>query len=33
LRVIYNLFDDNIVDKYLNGELEQRKPNLFTCLK
>tara|TARA_B100001093_G_C26749131_1_gene980294 strand:+ start:251 stop:1057 length:807 start_codon:yes stop_codon:yes gene_type:complete len=33
LRVIYELFEDNIVDSYLRGELEQRLPTLFSCLK
>ena len=33
LRVIYELFDDNIVDSYLRGELDQRLPILFSCLK
>ncbi len=32
LRVIYQLFNDQIVDKYLKGELQQKKPQLFTCL-
>ena len=32
LRVIYDLFDNKIVDKYLNGELDQRKPDLYSCL-
>ena len=33
LRVIYELFDDKIVDMYLNGELEQRQPDLVDFLK
>ena len=33
LRVIYDLFNDQIVDKYLDGELEQKKPKIFTCIK
>lgn len=33
LRVIYDLFDDNIVDAYLNGILDKRKPDLFSCLE
>ena len=33
LRVIYKLFDDDIVDAYLNGHLEQKQPKLFSCLK
>ncbi len=32
LRVIYELFNDDIVDRYLNGEIEQRLPKLITCL-
>lgn len=28
LRVIYELFDDKIVDMYLDGELEKSEPNL-----
>ena len=32
LRVIYDLFDDDIVDHYLDGLLNQEKPNLFSCL-
>lgn len=32
LRVIYDLFDDDIVDAYLNGELGQREPTIFSCL-
>ena len=33
LRVIYDLFEDKMVDSYLSGELEQSRPNLFSCLK
>lgn len=33
LRVVYDLYDDKIVDSYLSGELEQRSPNLFSCLE
>lgn len=33
LRLIYDLFDDKIVDYYLSGILEQKKPKLFSCLK
>ena len=33
LRLIYDLFDDKIVDYYLSGILEQKKPTLFSCLK
>ena len=33
LRVIYELFDDNIVDKYLLGELGSRVPKLFSCIE
>jgi hypothetical protein len=32
LRVIYDLFDDKIVDEYLSGNLEQSQPKLFSCL-
>ena len=32
LRVIYELFNDDIVDRYLNGELEQKKPKIFSCI-
>jgi folate-dependent phosphoribosylglycinamide formyltransferase PurN len=32
LRVIYDLFNDEVVDRYLDGDLEQRKPKLFSCL-
>ncbi len=30
LRVIYNLFDDDIVRHYLNGNLKCKKPNIIT---
>ena len=33
LRLIYDLFDEKIVDYYLSGTLEQKKPKLFSCLK
>ena len=33
LRVIYDLFDDKIVDSYLSGALGSRKPKLFSCLE
>lgn len=33
LRVIYDLFNDQIVDKYLGGELEQKKPKIFICIR
>jgi folate-dependent phosphoribosylglycinamide formyltransferase PurN len=33
LRIIYDLFDDKIVDEYLSGRLDQRKPTLFSCFK
>ena len=33
LRVIYDLFNDEIVDKYLDGELQQKNPKLFSCIK
>lgn len=32
LRLIYDLYDDKIVDHFLWGELGNRKPNLFSCL-
>ncbi len=31
LRVIYNLFDNNIVDAYLDEELSQHKPSLISA--
>ena len=33
LRVIYDLFDDNIVDSYLCGQLDDRKVKLFSCIE
>jgi len=33
LRVVYDLFNDDIVDRYLDGELDQRLPMIFSCLK
>ena len=32
LGVIYELFNDGIVDRYLNGELEQTKPKIFSYI-
>ena len=32
LRVVYQLFDDNIVDLHLSGNLTNKNPNLFTCI-
>lgn len=32
LRVIYDLFDDKIVDYYLKGDLKQNVPNIFSCI-
>jgi len=32
LRVIYDLFDDQIVDYYLSAKLKSRKPKLFSCI-
>jgi hypothetical protein len=32
LRVVYELFDDNIVDHYLFGNLTIKNPNLFTSI-
>ena len=32
LRVIYELFNDDIVDHHLSGELSHKKPSLFTCI-
>lgn len=29
LRLIYNLFDDNLVDSYLNNEITPKEPNLI----
>ena len=33
LRVIYDLYNDKIVDSYLSGSLSTRKPKLFSCIK
>ncbi len=33
LRVIYNLFNDDIVDKYLDGKLNKEKPKIYSCLQ
>ena len=33
LRVIYKLFNDDIVDKYLDGDLYSKLPNIFSCLQ
>tara|TARA_A100001015_G_scaffold321260_1_gene451068 strand:- start:3031 stop:3843 length:813 start_codon:yes stop_codon:yes gene_type:complete len=33
LRVIYNLFDNKIVDLYLDGKLGKQVPRLFSCIK
>tara|TARA_B100001250_G_scaffold410618_1_gene437431 strand:+ start:1189 stop:1998 length:810 start_codon:yes stop_codon:yes gene_type:complete len=33
LRVIYDLFNDKMVDKYLDGELGNSKPILYSCLR
>lgn len=32
LRVIYELFNDDIVDQHLSGKLSHEKPSLFTCV-
>ena len=32
LRVIYELFNDDIVDKYLNGDIGNRLPKLISCV-
>ena len=32
LRVIYDLFNDQIVDHYLSGDLGHEQPKLFSCL-
>jgi folate-dependent phosphoribosylglycinamide formyltransferase PurN len=32
LRVIYDLYQDKIVDSYLSGELSNRKPKLVSCI-
>lgn len=33
LRVIYNLYNDKIVDHYLNGDLDNSEPSIYSCLK
>ena len=33
LRVIYNLYKDNIVDNYLCGNLSNKKPKLISCIQ
>jgi len=33
LRLIYDLYEDKIVDAYLNGDLNQRKPRLINGLR
>ena len=33
LRVIYDLYQDKIVDSYLSGALSNRKPTLISCIK
>jgi len=33
LRVIYDLFDNKIVDAYLDGKLEKHLPKIFSCLR
>ena len=33
LRVIYDLYQDKIVDSYLSGALGNRKPKLISCIK
>ena len=33
LRVIYDLYQDKIVDSYLSGNLSNRQPNLFSCIQ
>mgnify|MGYP003324329087 FL=1 len=32
LRVIYDLYQDKMVDSYLSGELSNRKPKLISCI-
>ena len=32
LRVIYDLYQDKIVDSYLSGALSARKPKLISCI-
>ena len=31
LRVIYDLFDNKIVDAYLDGKLKKNLPKIFSC--
>ena len=33
LRIIYDLFNDKIVDKYLYGYFNQKKPKIISCIK
>lgn len=33
LRIIYDLFDDKIVDLFLKGEITGKFPRLFSCIK
>ena len=33
LRVLYDLFNDDIVDKYLNNEIDRSEPKLFSCIE
>jgi hypothetical protein len=33
LRVIYDLYQDKIVDSYLSGELSNRKPKIVSCIE
>ena len=33
LRIIYDLFNDKIVDKYLYGFFNQKKPKIISCIK
>ena len=33
LRVIYDLFNDEIVDQFLSGAIDQNVPKLFSCLE
>jgi methionyl-tRNA formyltransferase len=32
LRIIYDLYQDKIVDNYLSGNLSNRRPKLFSCI-
>lgn len=32
LEMIYNVYDNNIVDYYMNGQLDGREPKLWTCV-